>query len=598
MEPISDQKPNWRGVGFGALLLSLGLVLLSAGSNNDSVDSVVNGADFSSIPESKSINEDVYFSVSNPHVEEKNVEARDDDRTAAGDDFLVEIEMHELLEHDEVLAWIRKVGLDRDSARERLLQYLPHSIVVKGDKKLMEGQIDEDASDGYVAFSITKMNVTEDRSFSYNSAFHIVMHTNGSIAAIAPTMLHLGMSNHITAMKFYPYDPSYMLIAVDVESSEDGPQYLWNWDGTKGETYIPLLNGSNNNCHDVQLSYDGHYVWGIGTGPDLLDTRIIESTGYNTRLEMVDIQYTAGAKSLNHVQLIEKDSIAIVSEKVHNAIIKVNVSSEVVHWVAGGPNGTLTLIDSSGTVWEPGSALWYGQHNAEYFGEDEYLMFDDQTVWHETASSDSEKKALNTSRLLIVRIDEFATTAEIIWEYDLGYHTNHFGDLDMLATGNLLGAGWVTSRTPDGSHPTFDAQLIEVTREDQETAWELNVIGNQTRDEKENAEFVLYDSWSVYSAERMYAKPLLYNLECCYTDDYAVEISFSSHGRFKENNKHIAHYELAIGDDIITKGSFMHDAYLRPTSVTIASNVTTKEACTKGSVRVTDRWGTTNEKEI
>ena len=42
----------------------------------------------------------------------------------------------------------------------------------------------------------------------------------------------------------------------------------------------------------------------------------------------------------------------------------------------GGEYGDFELEDFDGTVHAAGASLWVGQHNLEYFGEDEYMMFD------------------------------------------------------------------------------------------------------------------------------------------------------------------------------------------------------------------------------
>ena len=47
----------------------------------------------------------------------------------------------------------------------------------------------------------------------------------------------------------------------------------------------------------------------------------------------------------------------------------------------------------------------------------------------------------NCSRLLVVKVDENAGTAQIVWSHDIGFYTPHFGDCDKLATGNILGVG-------------------------------------------------------------------------------------------------------------------------------------------------------------
>lgn len=304
-------------------------------------------------------------------------------------------------------------------------------------------------------------------------------------------------------------------------------------------------------------------------------------------------------ESLNHIQMIEEDAYAIVSEKVKNAIVKVHIESERVKFIVGGPNGTYDLIDQFGEHFEPGTSLWYGQHNAEYFGSKEYLLFDDQTSWVQTSTTDYETKTSNTSRLLVVEIDEDTKTATITWAYPLDYHTNHFGDCDMLPTGNILGAGWLTQKLPDGSHPPMEAQIIEVTRDTKEVAWELMVVGNTTEDYKESDELVLFRSWAIYSAERMYSKPLVYGISCTETAGSHAKINFTTNNRFKEANSYPGSYEIKIADGtIITRGKFDYEPYFRATTVSLRVGVSSDGICEKGTITVMNMWSDSSTKRL
>merc|ERR1711988_1115572 len=105
------------------------------------------------------------------------------------------------------------------------------------------------------------------------------------------------------------------------------------------------------------------------------------------------------------------------------------MNTEEVDWIAGGEYGTLRIERLNGVTEKAGATLFYGQHNAEYFGDEEYMMFDNN---YETG---------NTSRMLIVKIDQQEKKMTELWEYSMapypwGY-TPYFGDNDRLPTGNL-----------------------------------------------------------------------------------------------------------------------------------------------------------------
>ena len=74
-------------------------------------------------------------------------------------------------------------------------------------------------------------------------------------------------------------------------------------------------------------------------------------------------------RDANHVQLIEQDATAMVSCRATNSFLKVDVASKRTTWALGGRWGNFTLYDLDGRAYAPGTSLWHGQHNAEWFGE-------------------------------------------------------------------------------------------------------------------------------------------------------------------------------------------------------------------------------------
>ena len=111
-----------------------------------------------------------------------------------------------------------------------------------------------------------------------------------------------------------------------------------------------------------------------------------------------------------------------------------------VDWIVGSANGTMKLVDFDGTVYEPGTAeydtvyggskaLWSGQHNLEYFGEKEFMMFDNAfrctgaDAWNTDGAG-----FVGDSRMLIVEVDEEENTATLVWEYKMvtRYHSISF----------------------------------------------------------------------------------------------------------------------------------------------------------------------------
>ena len=147
---------------------------------------------------------------------------------------------------------------------------------------------------------------------------------------------------------------------------------------------------------------------------------------------------------------------AVLSSRGKSAILQVgNVKGHYSYdFVLGGPNGTVPIYDLDGSLYAPGHSLWVGQHNAEYYGENTYLMMDNQA-----GSSDAMH---NNSRLLSVVYDPRDGHATIDWAHEFNGNSAAFGDHDRLPTGNALGCMWPgTIYLDEGAGPTYVWQQTE-----------------------------------------------------------------------------------------------------------------------------------------
>lgn len=153
------------------------------------------------------------------------------------------------------------------------------------------------------------------------------------------------------------------------------------------------------------------------------------------------------------VQLVEEDKYAFVSSRQTDGIVRVHVATGDVVYTIGGEYGDFEIFDADGRKWKKGTSLWVGQHNAEYFGDDEFCLFDNQEA--------SASSTLNASRLLCLRLDEAEGTATVTFEKVLDSYTPHFGDNDRLPSGNQLGVSWPKTFSTDDQ---YDVRAIEVVR--------------------------------------------------------------------------------------------------------------------------------------
>jgi hypothetical protein len=294
------------------------------------------------------------------------------------------------------------------------------------------------------------------------------------------------------------------------------------------------------------MSYDGTLVWQA-------DGRTaVKSWDATTGAVVASFEETDIADP-NHVQVTDEDGVAYISSRQTDAIVKAKTDGGDVLWTLGGPDGDFAIEDGKAgenlTTYAAGTSVWRGQHNAEYVGDDEYCLFDNQ-----------ESTGRN-SRLVCVVLYEHRGVAEISFEKDLGSYTPHFGDNDRLPTGNQLAVHWPSTVDVDDQ---YDVRVLEVVRGSLDVAYELKVVGLAC-DSAEACDKGLTDRWTSYSAERLYAAPLVWNATCA---DGAL--SFAAANAVKQPNKYRATYEVTerpVKRTASVGGDFEFAAYWRPAAV-------------------------------
>ncbi len=291
---------------------------------------------------------------------------------------------------------------------------------------------------------------------------------------------------------------------------------------------------------------------------------------------------------VNHAQLLENDTQALISEHGSSQIIWYNfthhnLDKRSVVFTIGGDDGTWPIVDFDHSVqWPPGTSVWKGQHNAEYMGEDEIWMMDNLGLG-------------NVSRLLIARLDHANHKVYLEWEYNLGVKTHDFGDADPTPSGNVLGAFWASKWGPKTRlGGSAQAGLVEVTRDSKEVAWQLLVQGfecsssngicdhcdsdddddfDDFRHDKLDDDSAVSDvgGWLIYSAERFYTRPVLpspnsKNRPHCHDG----QLYFTVFNSYKQSTRFPGYFEVKEDKDngeILAAGDFMFKAHWRPTEV-------------------------------
>ncbi|KAJ8611803.1 hypothetical protein CTAYLR_008592 [Chrysophaeum taylorii] len=458
----------------------------------------------------------------------------------------------DFMEFEAVRDWVKDTG--------NLADLIPKKIEISvGD---VSGDIPA-AGDGYLAFNL--INAAAENEAGYVSSLLVVMNLT-TLIQVYPTFALPGGLIHFDGLKLR--DPSSLLLAGNNDTMQKGPQYVWNW---KTNEFKELADGAFHNCHDIQWAYDDAAYWMPGQEYTAAKSNVMKIAAKSGK-HLASFDLGSTAQDINHIGLLKNDTIVIASNRMDDSIIKSTLNG--IEWIAGGENGTLWLKNLKGQVFAPGeTSLYYGQHNAEYFGESEYMMYDNQY---------EQRKA---SRMLIVRIE--GTTVEEIWEWEFeeypwGY-TPEFGDVDRLPTGHLLGSFW-PDKLSKNNNILYESRITEVNRDTKDIVYDLKVYGKLSCEDKICKRGTSGDEgWKLYSVERFYSKPLVYNVSC---DPF---FSFTTHNNFKQNNYYPGNYHVP---QLGLTGNFQFLPHWRPTLVVVATDT---PATTDLTLLVTNQFGDSTE---
>ena len=468
----------------------------------------------------------------------------------------------DFLELDGIKKFLGDEGLANASSYDELSDLVPREIVTRVTRDRAEGVVGVAASLGYVAFGLSRSSPRGGTT----AAYVLVMDYRGAVVALSPTLGKVlrqkGWSDAderelYKPLAIKPYNSSALLVALSAKAGLKGPRALWHW---RANTWTVLCDGRENDAHDAQWAYSGDALWQAD------GYTVIKKYDAATGRELAEFAEHR-VEDPNHVQLIEEDSLAFVSSRSTNGIVKEDAATGDVVWVLGGEHGKFDIVDERGHNHTAGSNYFLGQHNAEYFGDDEYCLFDNQ------------KGSAKSSRLLCLRLDEAEGVATVTFIYSLGSKTPHFGDNDRLPTGNFLGLHWPDTVDYDDQ---FEVRVIEVEN-DGDVAMEIKVAGDLCR----NATGCYRDDygWTSYSAERFYDAPLVYETTCG-----LHAVSFKTVNNFKQNDLANGTYAVRVNGDERKSGAFSFKPHWRPQDVTV-DGLGTLAANDVVILRVANAWG-------
>lgn len=457
------------------------------------------------------------------------------------------------------------IDIDGNVTKDHLYKYVPREVVVRINPALVKHEIGEMAMGGHVAFDLVFMNTTNQ----YLASYFCVIDIYGNLTTVVP--LYSEREELIYRPLGLKLKNSSTFIIGAGEVSIVGPRVMLNW---KTGDWEFIADKKKGNAHDIQMGYARETFW----QPTLGEFDI--NTGDEVKTFTIKDTF-----DVNHAQLIQEDATAILSSRGTSSILKVNARSGVVHWTLGGEYGDAPIIDLDGSRYEKGASLWHGQHNAEYFGDGEYMMFDNQYNNN------------NNSRMLIVEYHG-SGSAEITWAYEMDGYTPHFGDCDRLPTGNILGCAW-PQVVYQSENPDFDVRALEVVRSTNETAWEMTVYGerciNGHKENEAECGRTLGQGWTMYSVERFYTKPLVYNVTCS-RHGHEHQVYFNTHNIFKQNNYYEGNFRVVTKlDGVLQRKTFDFTPHWRETIIQTNFSAIPRE---KYYVYVENQWKDENMVEF
>lgn len=206
-----------------------------------------------------------------------------------------------------------------------------------------------------------------------------------------------------------------------------------------------------------------------------------------------------------------------LSARSEGSLTKVDIDTQNVLWVLGGPDSDFTIQGIDGTIYKPtmirgeDSGSWHHQHKFQHLDDSYFSLFDNHVL--------EDRSFVNgeSSRMVILKVDQEAKTAEEIFSFDTGDQAVIYGGADILPSGNVLGSSY-----PDIVYPTipdlsYQQNIWEVTRNG-EVAWRASFKGPNPKNVDDFTSPFSHRisacdeppiGWVLFNVERIFEKPLL-----------------------------------------------------------------------------------------
>ena len=497
------------------------------------------------------------------------------ERAVADADGAVRVDI-DLLDQPEVRAYLKLNGVDTDDDTD---DWVPTRVALTLHEARARGGVGAHALEGGVLFNVVFWD-----GGAYTSSLLLFVNLTGTVLRVKPLGADsAGNRIHVNGLKMHT--PSTALCAGNANASgEEGPALMYHWEPNTLEI---LGRDEWGGSHDIQWQGGGNgSYWRAGT-------KSLVRYDARTGATLERLPLSSAFTDINHFQMLENQTEQfVINGRVTNnfAMVSHTDSSSTV-WQCGGDGGDFEIADlTTGVVYAPGGGQpWAGQHNLEYYGNGDFYLFDNN--FNATSG-----EYLGDASLLKVHVDEGTRKAQVTWRYGLGHESAIFGDADRLPTGNVLATEWPRVYPSDVA-AQYDARVFEVTPES-DVAFEVKVVGKACEDDAcadRSTDGQAPSGWAMYSAERVYFKPLVYDVSCspssgarparlAFTTNAAIKLSRTTSGSFA------VRAASSAGD--IAQGAVVWRPHWLPTTVNVTLAL---ESAREVTLTVTDEWDLTRE---
>jgi len=220
----------------------------------------------------------------------------------------------------------------------------------------------------------------------------------------------------------------------------------------------------------------------------------------------------------SHINFISTGQDAMyLSARSEGTLQKINIETLEIEWTLGGPSSDFVITNFQGQTFHPeelqgeDAGSWRHQHKFQHLDDSHFSLFDNH-VLEDRSFANGE-----SSRMVILKVDQEARTAEEIFSFDTGDQAVVYGGADVLPSGNVIGCSYPDFVFPEIPDLSYHQNIWEVTQ-DGDIAWRASFKGPNPKNVFDTTSPFSHRisacdeppiGWVIYNVERFYEKPLI-----------------------------------------------------------------------------------------